>query len=381
MFKSTLIKVLSLFVVIALVAPLNSLYAEILVSMTGPADESTFPVAANITLTADVQVTDATLRDVRFYSGSSLVGKATGSNPATFVWEKVKSGNYDVFARVRDNAGNQVDSDPIHIRVGNISRGDKIINGSFDFVTSPWSLQNNEGAVSSFTRKNDGYFDDSTYIYIDISNGGTADWHVQIFQAFPVIADHTYEVFFMADAEEKKTITVAIQEGGGDYATYLWQNTEIDGAALYGPFTYDCVTDDKTSQFKLCVGGNNVNVMFDQIQVIDRTLTSVASHNLFANGSAIKTYELMNNYPNPFNMNTSIQYRLSKAANVTLDVYNVQGQLVKTLVTENMAAGLYTANWDGTDNNSFVVPSGVYVFRMNIPSENVQLTRKVLLVK
>ncbi|HPG38136.1 MAG TPA: FlgD immunoglobulin-like domain containing protein [bacterium] len=373
---------LFLFVLAIFIAPYQLLFADIIVIMTNPADETVFPVGQPITLTADIQLTSGTFRDVRFYYGTAIIGKGVGSLPTySYTWENARSGNYDIFARVRDTDGNQVDSDPIHVRVGNVSRGDKIINGGFDLTAAPWSIQGNEGGAATLQRRMDMYFNDSAYAYIDITNGGTADWHVQLLQTFPILAEHTYEVYFMADSEEKKTITVAMQESHDDYSTYLWQSVEIDGAALYGPVMYDCLADDPTSQFKFCVGGNTIDIYFDEVQVIDRTLTSVSSHKLYPTTGSINTFELMNNYPNPFNMNTSIQYRLSKTADVVLDVYNIQGQLVKSLVNEKVNAGLYTANWDGTDNGNFVVPSGVYIFKMNIPAENVQLTRKVLLVK
>ena len=59
---------------------------------------------------------------------------------------------------------------------------------------------------------------------------------------------------------------------------------------------------------------------------------------------------LFDNYPNPFNPITNIKFDLPKAGHVRLDVFDVSGRLVKTLVDENRAAASHTVTWDGTDN-------------------------------
>jgi bacillopeptidase F len=79
-------------------------------------------------------------------------------------------------------------------------------------------------------------------------------------------------------------------------------------------------------------------------------------------------FRLAQNYPNPFNASTSIKYEVKQTASstdkVTLKVYNVLGQQVKTLVEEPQAAGFYTVHWDGTDNRGQKMASGVYFYRL-----------------
>jgi hypothetical protein len=70
-------------------------------------------------------------------------------------------------------------------------------------------------------------------------------------------------------------------------------------------------------------------------------------------------YSLSENYPNPFNPSTMIQYDLPKAANVSLNIYNTLGQLVASLVDEHKVAGSYQVQW-----NPSYVPSGVYFYRL-----------------
>jgi photosystem II stability/assembly factor-like uncharacterized protein len=92
------------------------------------------------------------------------------------------------------------------------------------------------------------------------------------------------------------------------------------------------------------------------------------------------TYELSQNFPNPFNPATTIRYGLPKAERVTLKIYNLLGAEVATLVSdEQQAAGYHAAIWDGRDKNGRLVASGVYVYRIRAGS--FTSTRKLTLVK
>lgn len=87
-----------------------------------------------------------------------------------------------------------------------------------------------------------------------------------------------------------------------------------------------------------------------------------------------ETYTLAQNYPNPFNPSTSIEFQLPKQANVKLVVYNVVGQKVAEIASGEFAAGTHKVTFNA--NN---LTSGVYVYRL--VSENIVLTKKMLLVK
>lgn len=91
------------------------------------------------------------------------------------------------------------------------------------------------------------------------------------------------------------------------------------------------------------------------------------------------TFRLEQNWPNPFNPTTSIQYALPAAGWVRLAIYNVLGNEVRILVDGNSVAGSYTVNWDGRSNSNDVLPSGVYFYRLTTGSH--QETKKMLLLK
>ncbi len=72
------------------------------------------------------------------------------------------------------------------------------------------------------------------------------------------------------------------------------------------------------------------------------------------------------NYPNPFNPSTLIPYQLAATSPVRLEVFNVLGQRVATLVDEEQSAGSYRARWDGTDAAGRAAASGVYIYRLTV---------------
>ena len=85
------------------------------------------------------------------------------------------------------------------------------------------------------------------------------------------------------------------------------------------------------------------------------------------------------NYPNPFNSTTQISYRLATPGPVRLEVYNVLGQQVHTLVDQVQAAGFYQVPWNARDQRGIAVATGVYLMRLHYPG-GVQ-TRRLLLLK
>ena len=82
-------------------------------------------------------------------------------------------------------------------------------------------------------------------------------------------------------------------------------------------------------------------------------------------GTPIPTsYMLLPNYPNPFNPKTTIIYNLPQSSTVSLKIYNVLGQEVKTLVSERQPNGLKTSFWNAATNSGNTAASGVYFARL-----------------
>jgi len=92
------------------------------------------------------------------------------------------------------------------------------------------------------------------------------------------------------------------------------------------------------------------------------------------------TFALADNFPNPFNPVTMIQYGLPHAADVELTVYNVVGQPVRMLVAEHQSAGRYMVEWDATDDSGHRLSSGMYFYRLQAGGEFHEI-KKMLLLK
>lgn len=90
-------------------------------------------------------------------------------------------------------------------------------------------------------------------------------------------------------------------------------------------------------------------------------------------------YILFQNYPNPFNSKTTIIYFLPQSSKVTLQIFNINGQLVKTLVDTKKKKNYYTVHWDGTNYDGCPVTSGLYFYRLGTDFEII--TKKMLLVR
>ena len=84
------------------------------------------------------------------------------------------------------------------------------------------------------------------------------------------------------------------------------------------------------------------------------------------------------NYPNPFNPSTIIPYQLAASSQVRLEVFNLLGQRIATLVDEARPAGFHTATWHATDGSGRAVAAGVYIYRMTVGEER-QTGRMVLI--
>jgi photosystem II stability/assembly factor-like uncharacterized protein len=90
-------------------------------------------------------------------------------------------------------------------------------------------------------------------------------------------------------------------------------------------------------------------------------------------------FSLSQNYPNPFNPSTVIEFTLSTPETVTINIYDINGQLIRNLFNDALVTGAYTTRWEGTDNFGKRVASGTYFYR--IEAGNSFDVKKMILIK
>jgi len=89
--------------------------------------------------------------------------------------------------------------------------------------------------------------------------------------------------------------------------------------------------------------------------------------------------ELFGNYPNPFNLTTVIKYSLEENTKVSLKIFNILGQQIKTLVNDYREAGTYSVIWNGRDSQGIEMPSGIYLYVLKAGDK--VFTKKLTLLK
>ena len=91
------------------------------------------------------------------------------------------------------------------------------------------------------------------------------------------------------------------------------------------------------------------------------------------------SFDLRQNFPNPFNPSTNITYVIPEISNVNLIIYDLNGQSVKEVVSGSVRAGVHTVNWNGTNDNGGKVSAGMYFYKIN--TGKYSSTNKMILLK
>jgi photosystem II stability/assembly factor-like uncharacterized protein len=127
-------------------------------------------------------------------------------------------------------------------------------------------------------------------------------------------------------------------------------------------------------QYFYRVKGFNANTSSSYSNEANVTVTAVRE------GEGIPTaFALMQNYPNPFNPSTTIKFAVPNTSQVAIDVYDLNGQKIATLLNEEKAAGYYSVIWNGKNTNGNDVSSGIYLY--SIRAGNFSEVKKMLMVK
>lgn len=149
-----------------------------------------------------------------------------------------------------------------------------------------------------------------------------------------------------------------------------YENSETGARLVYMPFGFEGISGPhEDSAWKLL---NNI------INWLTQEVPSVVEHKL--NGLSIPNeFQLKQNYPNPFNPETTIEYQVPQKSRIKIEIFNLLGQKIKTLVDQSHQPGIFKLKWNGTNEFGKPVPSGIYFYSL-ISSGSTQI-RKMSLLK
>lgn len=139
-----------------------------------------------------------------------------------------------------------------------------------------------------------------------------------------------------------------------------------DGEDNFDEFTTTVTVNDGRLTLRPADNADNAKLCFIDISSTTTTVDDDKGHPV--------TSVLFQNYPNPFNAETILSFALVKAEHVDLTIYDIRGRVVKTLVSEALAAGVHHVSFDASD-----LPSGVYLYKLH--SASLTQVRKMMLVK
>nr|NQU90316.1 C-GCAxxG-C-C family protein [Bacteroidota bacterium] len=135
-----------------------------------------------------------------------------------------------------------------------------------------------------------------------------------------------------------------------------------------GTFTGTYVPPESIASCLACHGsGGTQNNVAAKLDCVSCHTDDPHSGAIFESGSTHDRFEVKQNFPNPFYSETSIEFSILNASKVTLEVYNLNGQHVKTLISnQQYGMGNHTVVWDGTNEHGNKAKGGMYIYRLMV---------------
>lgn len=227
-----------------------------------------------------------------------------------------------------------------------------LLNGDFSQGIFPWQLDNYDSAQSKSVVLENG----ECFLYI--RKGGAYVWSVQFLQPnIEIVFGKQYIFEFDAYASSQRTIDVKVEMNASPWTNYSRTSTILLPTAkkhFSFPFTMLSPTDYRARVSFNC-GISNAYVFLANIAL--REMNQLAVGSLCA--ATPEQTILGDNYPNPFNPSTTIEYSIRQQSHVTVKIFDLLGREVAVLVNEKKDAGTYSVQW-----NASAMPSGIYFYKL-----------------
>ena len=167
-----------------------------------------------------------------------------------------------------------------------------------------------------------------------------------------------YQIYRKGDMDEFEVIASNILDSSWADSTFLMDNR-------HGTFTYYVVAYTERSP----------DSELSEYVVIDRTISNIQAKKLIEVPKTYRSYA----YPNPFNAETKITFRLPETSHVNIIIYSILGQQIRNLVSNYYETGSHSVSWDGKNDYGVDVASGVYLYHMQ--AGDFHSTKQICLVK
>lgn len=184
--------------------------------------------------------------------------------------------------------------------------------------------------------------------------------------------------------ESGNVIVTGRSEGSGtefDYATIKYTSSgdtawiqRYDGPANDIDKAY-AIALDKNGNAYVTGGSYNTGTEYDYATIMYSFSSGVEEKELFSDAQNVK----LEAYPNPMNRDATIRYQVPVESKVSLKIYDLSGNLVKTLLQDNKKAGYHTVSWNGKNKYEEEVPTGIYFLSME--TGNSKATKKLTILK
>ena len=384
------------------------------VSFTARGDEQPYPIFSSFseytinedhTLCFPVAATDAD-GDQLYFSASNLPDGATfeadPGNVYKFCWtpnfEQGGKTYYPVFT-VQDSKDG-IDIDSVKIVVTNENRPPRIVawepaadtwtiktlnavtfsvqadDPDNDTVYYTWKLNTQTVSSSSSYTFDSRYYPMGSYVItVEIYDGTHVVTKIWVLTVVSVelksftCSNVEYQGIMLSwqTTSEKDNMGFNVLRSRSENGSYEKINAELIAARPDGQYSWM----DKNTQ-----AGERY---FYKLEDLSRSGLTTQHGPVSAEMAVPKSIDLAQNYPNPFNPVTNIRYQLPAQGKVLLQIYNTNGQLIRTLVNGDVAAGFHQVLWDGRTDAGVPAVTGVYYYR--IIANGVSITKKMALLK
>lgn len=291
--------------------------------------------------------------------GMALVCGEQGVN-GTNSWIAGKPGSYEIEASVNDDKLIQETIDTNNtltkvLKVYNYPPADLALNKPVTVSSvEKAGLEGQYAVDGNLNTRWSSQFSDPQYIIIDLQSVQTFN---EVLLNWEVAYAKEYEVHVSNDKSNWTTLAHITNGKGGTEKISVQASARY--VRIYG-----------------IQRGTQYGYSLYEVGIYNNEISSVESQN---SNYLPSDFWLSNNYPNPFNPTTTIEYKIPKASHVKLEIYNSIGELVTILINSFQNPGKYSIKWNGKDSRDNYVPSGVYFYRMT--SAGLTLVKKMLLLK